>query len=439
MRSARKHSNGLDALTPYLVPGHTLVVLGSSGVGKSTLINRLVGNERLATQEVRDSDHRGKHTTTHRELIVLPGGALLIDTPGMRELQLWSADAGVAETFDDIVAIASGCFFANCQHDREPRCAVKQAVAGWPPAGRTPGQPSQAARRAGGAHGTSGRHGPAGQEEAGQDWRPRHSHRHKDERSYVSQTQPPRARPTRVKLLVTCLIDTVYPQVGFSTVALLERLGVTVDVPPNQTCCGQPAFNSGSWDDARAMARHLIDVFGDDDVPVVVPSGSCGDMVIHQAPHLLKDDAQYGPRAARARRPHPRADAVRRRRAGRHRRRRAHSGDRLTYHPACHGLRGLGVARQPLALLEKIDGPPRCPLPDAETCCGFGGLFAVKLSEVSGSLLDRKIANIEASGADTLVATDVSCLMHIAGGLHRKGSAVKVKHLAEVLAEGLSR
>ena len=116
----------------------------------------------------------------------------------------------------------------------------------------------------------------------------------------------------------------------------------------------------------------------------------------------------------------------------------ARSDDRLTYHPACHGLRGLGVARQPLALLEKVEGPPRCPLPDAETCCGFGGLFAVKLSEVSGSLLDRKIANIEASGADTLVATDVSCLMHIAGGLHRKGSAVKVKHLAEVLAEGRS-
>ena len=123
-----KHSNGLDALAPYLVPGHTLVVLGSSGVGKSTLINRLVGTERLPTQEVRDSDHRGRHTTTHRELIVLPGGALLIDTPGMRELQLWSADAGVAEAFDDISAISADCFFANCQHAQEPRCAVKRAV-----------------------------------------------------------------------------------------------------------------------------------------------------------------------------------------------------------------------------------------------------------------------------------------------------------------------
>lgn len=250
----------------------------------------------------------------------------------------------------------------------------------------------------------------------------------------MSQSQVPRTPPTRVKLLVTCLIDTIYPHVGFSTVALLERLGVTVEVPPGQTCCGQPAFNSGSWDDARAMARHTVDVFGDDDVPVVVPSGSCGDMVIHQAPHLLQDDPVYGPRAAAlAARTHEMTqfivDVLGVTDVG------ARCGDTLTYHPACHGLRGLGVARQPLALLEKVQGPAPCPLPDAETCCGFGGLFAVKLSEVSGSLLDRKIANIEASGADTLVATDVSCLMHIAGGLHRKGSTVKVKHLAEVLAE----
>jgi ribosome biogenesis GTPase len=123
-----KFGQGLEELTPYLQPGATVALLGSSGVGKSTLINRLLGHERQATRDVRAKDSRGRHTTTYRELVPLPGGALLIDTPGMRELQLWSADDGVQETFDDIATLSADCYFRDCRHESEPRCAVKQAV-----------------------------------------------------------------------------------------------------------------------------------------------------------------------------------------------------------------------------------------------------------------------------------------------------------------------
>jgi L-lactate dehydrogenase complex protein LldE len=236
----------------------------------------------------------------------------------------------------------------------------------------------------------------------------------------------------KVQLFVTCLVDKFFPEVGFAVVEILERLGLTVEFPQAQTCCGQPAFNGGFWDDARAMARHTIDVLSQSDAPIVIPSGSCADMIIHHYGEILADDPDYGARA----------------KAIEHRTYEftqflvdvlgmtdlnARATGCLTYHASCHGLRGLGLRSQPQQLLEKIKGVEQKPLPGAEECCGFGGLFAVKMSDISQAIMARKLDNIESTGAETVVGTDVSCLMHIAGGLRRRGSKVQVKHLAEIL------
>jgi len=241
-------------------------------------------------------------------------------------------------------------------------------------------------------------------------------------------------RPARIQLFATCLVDHFCPQVGMATVAVLERLGIAVDVPAAQTCCGQPAFNGGLHDDAARMARYTIDVLSARPDPVVVPSGSCADMIVNHYPELLGDDGIYGPKARElAARTYELTqflvdvlgvDAVG-----------ARSTGSLAYHASCHGLRGLGLARQPRQLLARVEGATVADLPDAETCCGFGGLFAVKMPHLSGAMLADKLAAIERSGADAVVATDVSCLMHIGGGLSRAGSRVRTRHVAEVLAD----
>jgi L-lactate dehydrogenase complex protein LldE len=219
-----------------------------------------------------------------------------------------------------------------------------------------------------------------------------------------------------------------------AAVAVLERLGLEVECPLGQTCCGQPAFNAGYFDEARALARHTVDILSRTDGPIVVPSGSCGDMVIHQYEELFRND------------PGPLEKA-------RHVAHRTHEftqflvnvmgvtdvgavwPQKLAYHACCHGLRGLGVKSEPEALLAGIARAERCPLDESDVCCGFGGLFSVKLADVSSAMLSRKIETVEKSGADTLVVTDVSCGMHIAGGLRRRGSAVRVRHIADLLAE----
>ena len=238
----------------------------------------------------------------------------------------------------------------------------------------------------------------------------------------------------KVQLFVTCLVDNFYPEVGFAVVEILERLGLEVSFHQGQTCCGQPAFNGGFWDDARAMARHTLDVLSESEAPIVTPSGSCADMIIHHYANILEQDPLYGPKAkAIAARTYEFSqflvdvlgvtDV------------RTKSSGCLTYHASCHGLRGLGLKTQPRQLLENVADAEVVELSDAETCCGFGGLFAVKMGDISGAILENKLNNIEATGADTLVGADVSCLMHIAGGLRRRGSRVQVKHLAEVLNE----
>jgi len=242
----------------------------------------------------------------------------------------------------------------------------------------------------------------------------------------------------RVQLFVTCLIDHFFPDAGMAVVDILESLGLAVEFPQAQTCCGQPAFNGGFWDDARAMARQTINVLSQSDAPIVIPSGSCADMIIHHYPEILAGDVAY---AAKARDIAGRTyefsqflvDVL-----GVTNLQAAGTGC-LTYHASCHGLRGLGLKDQPRRLLNQVEGIEFNELPEAEVCCGFGGLFAVKMGDISGAILQRKLDNIEASGADTLVGIDVSCLMNIAGGLHRRGSQVKVKHLAEILARRAGR
>jgi L-lactate dehydrogenase complex protein LldE len=237
-----------------------------------------------------------------------------------------------------------------------------------------------------------------------------------------------------VQLFVTCLVDQFFPDVGFAVVEILEELGLTVDFPQGQTCCGQPAFNGGFWDDARAMARHTIDILSQSDAPVVIPSGSCADMIVHHYPEILAGDPTY---AAKANEVASRSyeftqfliDVLGVTEL------RARATGCLAYHASCHGLRGLGLNEQPRRLLANVAGAEQKALPGAEECCGFGGLFAVKMADISAAILERKLDNIETTGADTVVGTDVSCLMHIAGGLHRRGSKVQVKHLAEVLMD----
>ena len=237
---------------------------------------------------------------------------------------------------------------------------------------------------------------------------------------------------TAIQLFITCLIDSFHPETGEAVVNILHRLGVDVDFPPDQTCCGQPNFNAGLRAAARPIAEHTIRVFERTSGDIVTPSGSCAHMFKHGYPELFQDDPVWLPRAqAMANRVYEFTEYVVDRLGV------TDLGARweglLTYHPSCHTLRGMNVDRQPRALLANVRGAQVAELPHAEECCGFGGIFSMEHPELSAEWLKRKIHNLETTQSPTLVVTDAGCLMHIAGGLHRQKKTQRVVHIAEVL------
>ena len=235
----------------------------------------------------------------------------------------------------------------------------------------------------------------------------------------------------RVGLFVTCLVDLIRPSVGFAAAKLIEDAGFVVEVP-RQTCCGQPAFNSGDRSTARALAEQVIAAFEGFDY-VVTPSGSCGGQIKVHYPELFRDDPDWLARAdAMAAKTHElvsflvdvagvtHVDAT--------------FEGTATYHDSCSGLRELGVRVQPRRLLGTVQGLTMKEMADSEVCCGFGGTFATKYPDISGTIVAKKAANAAATGADMLIAGDLGCLMNMAGKLSRDGKTIEVRHVAEVLA-----
>jgi len=235
-----------------------------------------------------------------------------------------------------------------------------------------------------------------------------------------------------VQLFPTCLVNEFRPDAGMAVVRVLERVGCDVRLPEGLTCCGQPAFNAGFHDEARQVARHTIAVLAATDGPIVVPSGSCCDMLVHQNVELFKDETAEAERA--------RGVAKRCREFSQFVVERGGVGAsavtaRVAYHPSCHLLRGLGIRHEPRDLISTVTGAQPVAFDEQEECCGFGGLFSIKNAEISAGMMDRKLTAIEAAGAERIVSCDLGCLLHLEGGLRRRGASIAVQHIAELLDE----
>jgi len=240
----------------------------------------------------------------------------------------------------------------------------------------------------------------------------------------------------KVSMFVTCLSDAVYPRVAEAMVRVLARQGVKLELPPTQTCCGQPAFNSGYWDAARASARTLLEAFEDSDF-VISPSGSCTHM-IHNYTKLFEHDPVWLPKARQLQQKSYEfsqflVNVLDVQDIG------AVFPHKVTYHPSCHGSRLLGAKNEPLILMEHVKGLELIPLPFAEDCCGFGGTFAVKMADISGAMVTEKVEHVKETAAEVLVGLDMACLMNISGRLRHQGEQIRVMHLAELLEEGVKR
>ena len=240
----------------------------------------------------------------------------------------------------------------------------------------------------------------------------------------------------RVALFVPCYVDLINPEVGVSVVRVLRSLDVEVVYPEGQTCCGQPAFKSGFFDEARTVARHFLEVFEKERWDYVVcPSGSCTTMVSHYYPFLLKDLPDERERSeALGHRVREFSDflvnVLKVKDLG------AHHAGRAVFHCGCHQRRELGVLEEPKELLRNVEGLELLDWENEELCCGFGGTFSVKMPDISTAMADEKITALEKSGADTLISCDSSCLMHLKGRLRRTGHETHVYHLAQILDGG---
>jgi L-lactate dehydrogenase complex protein LldE len=237
----------------------------------------------------------------------------------------------------------------------------------------------------------------------------------------------------KVTLFVPCLVDRLYPEVGEAMVTLLKRLGVVMDCPTDQTCCGQPVFNAGFRKEAQLAAKRFIRLFQESEC-IVCPSGSCVHMVTHQYPELFKNEPVWREKAIRLgtktfELTHYLVDVLGVVDVG------ASFQGKMTYHDSCHLLRGLGIMEQPRKLLRSIKAVDFIEMKNSDRCCGFGGSFAVKYPEISTAILEEKVDHIVETGAEVVVGGDMGCLMNIEGLLSRRKLPIKTMHIAQVLAE----